>query len=496
MLIIGKIINGIAIGMAFVTIPIYQYEIIPVQNRGRILSIFIFSCALGNLFIYVIRLISERFLNESKYSRLFWAIEVIPLVFAATFIAFIPESPKWLAANCEWTSAAEVLELIEVKNSSILKRRKTKEDRIRLGDKHYVIKKYSTGVCIKSCSINGLFGKKYIKEVCRGILLLFFVDFTSISKILESLDYICQSCQIMGESLKTVTIFLLLMRVLFATAPILIIDMMRRKDVLVFGMFLTTIVIISYMILFLGFSIPIPKSEQPSLDWAMRVVFYPEKASVVLALTVFLDVVYYSMLVPTCWLYIIETFSTSSRIKGWVVIMSLHWLFEACTSLSFSFLMEELNGWLFLIISFICLGGLFFTTQLEETKGKFEFDPEFIMKDSQYELSDDKTLSAQPANLKCFDESSSSHYVSSRGSKNIRDLTVPQDSNIKGKPFNSFKKSVKESNISKPIMNPWETPYGSMDNFLNNEKLNQQPANASNGNATVTKKLADAYNRL
>ena len=47
MLIIGKIINGIAIGMAFVTIPIYQYEIIPVQNRGRILSIFIFSCAFG-----------------------------------------------------------------------------------------------------------------------------------------------------------------------------------------------------------------------------------------------------------------------------------------------------------------------------------------------------------------------------------------------------------------------------------------------------------------
>lgn len=142
------------------------------------------------------------------------------------------------------------------------------------------------------------------------------------------------------------------------------------------------------------------------------------------------------------------------------------------------------------------MGGLFFTTQLEETKGKFEFDPEFIMKESQYELSDDKTLSAQPANLKCFDESSSSNYVSSRGSKNIRNLTVPQDSNIKGKPFNSFKKSVKESNISKPIMNPWETPYGSMESFLNNEKLNQQPANASNGNATVTKKLADAYNRL
>ena len=76
--------------------------------------------------------------------------------------------------------------------------------------------------------------------------------------------------------------------------------------------------------------------------------------------------------------------------------------------------------------------------------------------------------------------------MSVQGSKNIRDLNVPQDSNIKGKP-SIPSKSVKESNISKPIMNPWETPYGSMESFLNNEKLNQQPANASNGNATVTK---------
>ena len=106
------------------------------------------------------------------------------------------------------------------------------------------------------------------------------------------------------------------------------------------------------------------------------------------------------MLVPTSWLYIIENFSSSSRIKGWVVIMSLHWLFEACTSLAFPFLLEKLNGWLFLIVSFICLAGALFTTQLEETKGKFEFDPEYIMRDTRGELSEDKTVTAQPIPLK------------------------------------------------------------------------------------------------
>ncbi|EMG49435.1 High-affinity glucose transporter, putative [Candida maltosa Xu316] len=476
MLMMGKIINGVAIGMSFITIPIYQYEIIPNKNRGRILSIFIFSCSLGNVFIYIIRLISERFLNESKYSRLHWAIEIIPLIIAATFIVFIPESPKWLATNSEWQTAADVLESIEIKNSSPVEKKKTKEERIRLGDKHYVIKKYSTGVCIKSCSINGLFGKKYIKEVCMGIVLLFFVDFTSISKILESLDYICESCFIVGDNLKTVTVFQLVMRVLFTAAPIMILDMMRRKDVLVFGMFLTTVVMIIYMIVFLGFSVKLPDVKHPDADWFIKVNFFDEKASLVLALTVFLDVVYYSMLVPTCWLYIIENFSSSSRIKGWVVITSLHWMFEACTSLAFPFLLEKLGGWLFFIVTFICLAGSFFTTQLEETKGKFDFDPEYIMTDDRGDVSEDKTITAQPVQMKSLKDNASLNSATS-GSKNGHS----ERQNLESKP------SIK----SIPIVHPWEVSYGKSKNEKSNSGTN--PTGNSSG---VNKNLLDAYARL
>ncbi|KAK6874360.1 hypothetical protein K4I79_005908 [Candida tropicalis] len=218
---------------------------------------------------------------------------------------------------------------------------------------------------------------------------------------MESLDYICQSCNIEGDNLKTATLFDLLARVLFSTAPILILDMMRRKDVLVFGMFIVSLIMVTYIIVFLAFSEKVSVDyTQQAYDWIIKVRFFDEKASLILALTVFLDVIYYTMLVPTSWLYIIENFSSSSRIKGWVVIMSLHWLFEACTSLAFPFLLEKLNGWLFLIVSFICLAGALFTTQLEETKGKFEFDPEYIMRDTRGELSEDKTVTAQPIPLK------------------------------------------------------------------------------------------------
>ena len=63
-------------------------------------------------------------------------------------------------------------------------------------------------------------------------------------------------------------------------------------------------------------------------------------------------------------------------------------------------LIGEIKRMVVLIVSFICLAGALFTTQLEETKGKFEFDPEYIMRDTRGELSEDKTVTAQPIPLK------------------------------------------------------------------------------------------------
>ena len=91
---------------------------------------------------------------------------------------------------------------------------------------------------------------------------------------MESLDYICQSCNIEGDNLKTATLFDLLARVLFSTAPILILDMMRRKDVLVFGMFIVLLIMVTYIIVFLAFSEKVSVDyTQQAYDWIIKVRF-------------------------------------------------------------------------------------------------------------------------------------------------------------------------------------------------------------------------------
>lgn len=370
LLALGKMVKGIAIGMSHAVIPIFQYEIIPSGRRGRILSFYILATSLGNLLMYLLPMMTMQILNEDQYIKLHWLIDLIPISFASVSIMLFPESPKWLASNNEWEIAAEVLESIETANSEKSVRNKYKRERKRLGDKHYVVKKYSTAINVRSCSMNALFGRKYIREVSTGILLQLTIDLIGVIRLLDSMRSICIACQVQTlNEMRIVLEFDLVMRYIFILAPMGVIDLLRRKDVLMFGMTVNTTLVGAYSIMFLGFSRENETSQfNLDIEWGLKVEFGKECASIVLALTVLMDMVFHSLILPVCWLYILESFSSSTRSKGWIVITSLHWLFECSLSLIFPFLFSTLNGWLILILFLISLSGTLIMSQLKETK--------------------------------------------------------------------------------------------------------------------------------
>lgn len=370
LLALGKMVKGIAIGMSHAVIPIFQYEIIPSGRRGRILSFYILATSLGNLLVYLLPMMTMQVLNEDQYIKFHWLIDLIPLSFASVSVMLFPESPKWLASNNEWEIAAEVLESIETANSEKSVRNKHKHERKRLGDKHYVVKKYSTAVNVRSCSMNALFGRKYIREVSTGILLQLTIDLIGVIRLLDSMRSICIACQVQTlNEMRIVLEFDLVMRYIFILVPMGVIDLLRRKDVLMFGMTVNTTLMGAYTIMFLVFSRENETSQfNLDIEWGLKVEFGKECASIVLALTVLMDMVFHSLILPVCWLYILESFSSSTRSKGWIVITSLHWLFECSLSLIFPFLFSTLNGWLILILFLISFSCTLIMSQLNETK--------------------------------------------------------------------------------------------------------------------------------
>lgn len=381
-LIGGRIVKGIAIGFTFTSIPIYGYETIPHNKRGAVLSLTLFSCTLGNFTIFILYIILDYFEAPPIWMRIFWSFEVIPGLVAMILTFYIPESPKWLATNCEWTTAANVLQSIQLNNSS-QEEKKMKDERLKLGDKHFVIKEYSSGICIKSCPLNRLFGKKYIKEMVTGILVQVFLVLTIITKLSQSFESLCNSCLLFHKNdIKMANFFLLSMRVLFSAIPILISDAIRRKDAIFFSIFIITCIMITYIVMFVFFSNEIIPSPT-DLDWMVPTVFYDQRASLMIGITVVADVLYQAILLPISWLLIVETFSSSSRIQGWVVSTSLFWFLETVTSVAFPFLLQLLRQWLFLIIVVICVTGAIFAAKLTETKGRFGLDSDYILLESK-----------------------------------------------------------------------------------------------------------------
>ncbi|ESO89863.1 hypothetical protein LOTGIDRAFT_218322 [Lottia gigantea] len=109
----GRIIVGIGIGFASMTVPVYVAEAAPADIRGRLVT-------LNQLFITIGIVISSLvagIFSDMKHTgwRYMLGLAAIPGVIQFIGFLFMPESPRWLAAHGKIDQAREVLRKINGK---------------------------------------------------------------------------------------------------------------------------------------------------------------------------------------------------------------------------------------------------------------------------------------------------------------------------------------------------------------------------------------------
>lgn len=95
MLITGRVISGISVGIASTIIPLYQSEITESSIRGRLVSIQQWSITWGILIQYFIQF-GCSYIDGVASFRIPWALQVIPAVVLSIGMLVFPESPRWL----------------------------------------------------------------------------------------------------------------------------------------------------------------------------------------------------------------------------------------------------------------------------------------------------------------------------------------------------------------------------------------------------------------
>ncbi|KAJ8300582.1 hypothetical protein KUTeg_022101 [Tegillarca granosa] len=106
MLVIGRSILGMGIGLASMTVPVYIAECAPVELRGRLVTLNNLSITCGQ---FIASVVDGAFSYVDDGWRYMFGLAAVPAIIQFFGMFFLPESPRWLMKKGKEDLTREVL---------------------------------------------------------------------------------------------------------------------------------------------------------------------------------------------------------------------------------------------------------------------------------------------------------------------------------------------------------------------------------------------------
>lgn len=108
MLVVARLVVGVAVGVASAVAPVYISEVAPPEERGRLVTFFQLSVTIGILVAYVVGLAFD----HVEGWRWMLGLGAVPAIVLGVGMLRMPQSPRWLVMAGEDYEARAVLERI------------------------------------------------------------------------------------------------------------------------------------------------------------------------------------------------------------------------------------------------------------------------------------------------------------------------------------------------------------------------------------------------
>jgi len=336
-LIIFRVLSGLAVGATSVVCPMYISEISPAHNRGRLVSMNQFAITIGIVLAYIFDYLLIGLGDDSWRYML-----AVPALFGLLYLIFIvmsfPESPRWLVAQGLKNEAAHVMR--KIGGEQLVRSELPEIERTIAEEK----KK-------KQLAISELFKGKTGKIVLIGTMIAAFQQITGINAVIMFAPEMFKAAGAAKGDSMMMSMVVGVVNFLMTIVALWLVDKKGRKTLLLWGA-VGMIVSLAYL----------------TWEFAKPVQYGP---GVLAALLVYISF-FAASFAPVMWVIISEIYP--NRIKGVAMSFStaVSWL---CTFLTVYFAPIIQGGlglsYLFGIFGlFSVIAFVFVKIWIPETKGK------------------------------------------------------------------------------------------------------------------------------
>jgi len=365
LMVIFRILGGIAIGMASMNAPMYIAEIAPAKNRGTLVTYYQMAVVIGFFVVFLATYFIGNGLTEQQnidygWRYMFWS-ELVPALAFFILLFMVPKSPRWLMIKGKEDEAKNVLVAIHGQE---------------MADKEFIEIKESIQQegTVKKASI---FQKSLFPIVIIGTVLSVLQQFTGINAVLYyGADIFEQALGFGKEDILLQQILLATVNLLFTFIAMFTVDKLGRKPLLIIG---GVGMLVGFLIM--GFTLYF--SDYSAVNAAgLPAISSTEGIICLIGILTFIGSFAMSM-GPIVWVLLAEIFPNSIRSTAMAIAVAAQWLANYFVSQTFPIVVESdanrlvadggtwNNSLPYFLFSAFIIFIIFFTWKwIPETKGK------------------------------------------------------------------------------------------------------------------------------
>lgn len=335
-LVIARVILGVAVGGASALVPMYLAEISPARIRGTLSSLNQLMIMTGILLAYIIDYSFANVTNGWRYMLAFAALPAIILLIGGVLL---PESPRFLYKVGRTEDAKNVLMRLRGDNEE------------EVNDELSVIEKANKQ---ESGTLKDLFSKLVHPALVIAVGLCIFQQITGCNTVLYYAPTIFSQVGLGNSAAILGTVGIGVVSVITTGIAVIIMDKFNRRTLLNFGS--------------VGMAV--------SLFTLAIVTNFAEKGSglsawiVMIALAVYI-VFFSATWGPIAWVVMAEVFPLNVRGLGTGFASVIDWFADLIVSLTFPILLTWLGTSIFAIYGIICILAIVFVSKFVfETRGR------------------------------------------------------------------------------------------------------------------------------